>query len=169
MKKLFALFLLMILLLCSCGKTESEELLHYQKYPFAGEFELLREDTKFTLRICGDALKGNGKSRDLVAEFIAPESMKGVKISRFEGKIIYSLSGIEFEEKEMPVSICDFASYFELSASAKGFSKENGVTFADLITDDGEKIRITFSQDGSPTKFEGEKMTINVLSYKIKK
>ncbi len=170
MKKIFFLSLsfFLLLALCSCGK--KEDLLHYQKYPFEGEFEILRKDASFTLRISGDAWDENNGERSLVSEIIAPEDMKGLRISRTDGKNTYSLGGIEFEESgNVPLSMGDFAEYFELVASPGKFSKENESTFAFLVTDKGENVRITFSGDGLPTRFEGEKMIINVISYKVKK
>lgn len=166
MKRFFAFLLLLTLILCSCQK--KEDLLHYQKYPFEGEFEILQNDGKFTLRISGDAWNEEGE-RSLVAEFLEPESLKGIKISRESGKTTFSLGGIEFEENGMsPASLCSFARYFELVASPVSFLKEKDVTNARLISNKGEDIRISFSRDGLPINIVGEKITINVLSYKIK-
>ncbi len=167
-KVIFLSVFLVVILLCSCKK--KEDLLHYQKYPFEGEFEVMRENTVFTLRISGDEWQGNGNERSLVAEFLAPEELRGIKMSHEGGKVRFSLGGIEFEEKDTsPVSLYDFASYFELTASPVSFSQENDKTTAHLISDEGEDILISFSRDGLPMKIQGEKITIGVVSYKIKK
>ncbi len=167
MKRFFVFSFLLILMLCSCGK--KEELLHYQKYPFEGEFEVFKTDSVFTLRVSGDGWDEKCE-RALVAEFLAPEDLRGIKISRENGEVNFSLGGIEFEESgTSPTSLCDFASYFELTASPVSFSKENDNTTAHLISEKGENIVITFSREGLPTIIEGEKMKIKVVSYKMKK
>lgn len=167
MKRIFVSLLLLIFMLCSCEK--KEELLHYQKYPFEGEFEVYENDFVFTLRVSGDTWEESAE-RDFVAEFLAPEDLKGIKISRENGKVNFSLGSIEFEENEAShLSLCDFADYFELAASPMSFSKENDKTIAQLVSENGENINITFSKDGLPSLIEGEKMQIKVISYKAKK
>lgn len=166
MKRFFAFLLLLTFFLCSCQK--KQDLLHYQKYPFESEIEIIQNDEKFTLRISGDAWN-EVEERSLVAEFLEPESLKGIKMSRENGKTTFSLGGIEFEENSTsPASLCSFARYFELVASPVSFLKEKDVTNARLISKKGEDIRISFSRDGLPINIVGQKITINILSYKIK-
>ena len=167
MKKIFVLLFLLIFMLCSCQK--NEELLDYQKYPFEAEFEILQNDLSYTLRVSGDAWEENNQ-RALVAEFLAPKELKGIKISRENGKVNFSFSGIEFEENGASRgSLCNFAAYFELMASPISFSKENDNTIAHLVSEKGENVNITFSKEGLPLLIEGENMQIGVTLYKIKK
>lgn len=167
MKRIFVISFLLIFMLCSCEK--KEELLDYQKYSFEGEFEVLQEDFLLTLRVRGDTWEENSE-RALVAEFLLPEELKGIKVSREDGKVNFSFGGIEFEENEASTaSLCDFADYFELEASPMSFSREKDNTIAHLMSEKGENVNITFSKEGLPILIEGEKMQIRVISYKMKK
>ncbi len=167
MKRIFIVLFFLILMLCSCGK--KEELLDYQKHPFEGEFEIIQNDFTYTVHMSGDSWDGEVE-RAFAAEFLAPKELKGIKISRENGRVYFSLGGIEFEENaESPVSLCGFTEYFELKASPTEFLKEKEKTTAHLVSEKGENVKITYLGNGSPTLIEGEEMTIKVISYKVKK
>ena len=166
MKRIVIIILSVMFFLCSCGK--KEELLHYQAYPFEGEFEIEKNDFIYTLRMRGDLWDGNNE-RDFAAEILTPEELEGIKILRENGKVKISLGGVEFEENEAsPFLLHDFAEYFELMASPEGFSREGDKTVAQLKAENGEDIRIVFSSDGLPTEIDGERMNIKVVMYKVK-